>query len=395
MTKFNSNSFSFKILYKSKKTNARMGLIQTPHGKIKTPAFVPCATKGTLKSLVIEDLNQIKTQIVFVNTYHVVVSCGIEIINKAGGIHKFSNLDLPIITDSGGFQIFSLKRQAQSGKSIKYNSDSPTLVKIDDGGVKFRSHINGNEFYFTPEFSIEAQQKIGADFIVAFDQCLPAGATRKQAERSVGRTYDWANRSIKSFNDLTIEQSNNQKIFGVIQGGIHKDLRRKSAKDISSLPFWGLSIGGVAVGESKLQMRHQVKWVFDEIQDDPRPRHLLGVGDFDDISDCIAMGVDTFDCVSPTRLARMGRLYTNFQFPSFNFQKKSEIDIFQHKYKNDLRPIDKDCCCYSCVNYTRAYLHHLFKTRELTAYRLATIHNLQIMENFMKNLRGQIEAGKM
>src|SRR3989338_3661449 len=156
MTKLNSNSFSFKILHKSKKSNARMGLIQTPHGEIKTPAFVPCATKGTLKSLVIEDLNQIKTQIVFVNTYHIVVSCGIEIINKAGGIHKFSNLDLPIITDSGGFQIFSLKRQAQSGKSIKYNSDSPTLVKIDDGGVKFRSHINGNEFYFTPEFSIEA-----------------------------------------------------------------------------------------------------------------------------------------------------------------------------------------------------------------------------------------------
>ncbi|OGK21907.1 hypothetical protein A3C23_01000 [Candidatus Roizmanbacteria bacterium RIFCSPHIGHO2_02_FULL_37_13b] len=397
------NIFQFKILKQSQKSRARLGIIQTPHGEIKTPAFIPCATKGSLKSLVIEDIQKIKTQILFVNTYHLVVSCGVDIIEKAGGIHKFANLNLPLITDSGGFQVFSLsrksrwhdRRESQTAcnnestgweeevtESAFSNIDFPNLVKITDDGVKFRSHIDGNEFYFTPEYSIEAQKKIGADFIVALDDCLPSDVTRKQTERSVKRTYDWAQRSLQ----MVSARPTIQRLYGVIQGGMYEDLRKKSAEDISSLPFWGLAIGGVAVGESKEEMRNQVKWVMDVINNDKRPCHLLGVGQLDDIVDAVKQGIDTFDCVIPTRHARMGKLYRAAQ---------EVIDIYDAEYKYDLNPIDEDCQCYTCQNYSRAYLRHLFKARELTAYRLATIHNLTVIECFMEDIREKIESGRI
>ncbi len=399
---------NFTIFHKSKKSNARLGLIKSPHGTIKTPAFVPCATKATLKSLTPTEIDELSIQLMFVNTYHMVISPGVDIIAATGGIHNFSKINKPLITDSGGFQVFSLGRRSHiQHDEGGLNERLPHLVKINDDGVRFRSHTDGAEYFFTPEFSIEAQKKIGADFMVAFDECLPAVATRKQTERSIARTHKWAKRSLQafagpvsSFPPQVLDESarlrgrphestpaHSQQLYGVIQGGVFEDLRQKSAKYIASLPFWGLAIGGVAVGETKRQMRDQVGWVMPMIQKDARPRHLLGVGDFDDIVDMVKMGVDTFDCVTPTRHARMGKL--------INDQKNGEIDIFKSKYKDDLKPIDEKCQCYTCQNFTRAYLHHLFKQRELLGYRLATLHNLFVMEKFMKRIREAIELDSL
>lgn len=401
--------FDFKILKKSRKSGARLGILQTPHGEITTPAFVPCATKGTLKSLGPQDIDDLNLQMVFVNAYHMVLSPGVDMVQKAGGIHKFSGIKKPIITDSGGFQVFSLARSSTPGvfplRSPTPGVINPTLVKITDDGVKFRSHIDGKEFYFTPEFSIEAQMKIGADFIVAFDECVPYGSTRKYTEKSLKRTHEWAKRSLQSFTtskvpsltrrgikEEVVSTPAKQSIYGVIQGGTFEDLRKESAKFISALPFFGLAIGGVSVGESKKEMREQVSSVMKIIKDDLRPRHLLGVGEFDDIIDAVKMGVDTMDCVIPTRYARMGKLYIAFSDQRLAFSS-GNIDILKSNFKNDLKPVDETCSCYTCQNFSRAYLHHLFKQRELLAYRLATIHNLFFMERFFEKIRGQIDKG--
>lgn len=375
----------------------------TPHGKIQTPAFVSCATKGTLKSLTPEDVDNLGIQLLFVNTYHLVLSPGVAVVEKAGGIHNFSKIRQPIITDSGGFQVFSLNRPRlksdvnQSQVSQKFTNYSvPYLVKISDDGVKFRSSIDGTEFYFTPEFSLEAQIKIGADFIVAFDECLPAGASRKQTEQSVARTHDWAVRSLRTFK-LKINYSQFQKkqqLYGVIQGGMYQKLRQQSAEFIAALPFWGLAIGGISVGETKKEMREQVSWVMSVIQNDTRSRHLLGIGELDDIVEMVKMGIDTFDCVIPTRHARMGKLYTDMNIEDSRWNMK-EIDIFKTIYKADLESIDVDCACYTCQNFSRAYLHHLFKQRELLGYRLATIHNLFFMERLFTAIRQAILESRL
>lgn len=437
-------SFGFKILKRSKKSEARLGIIKTPHGDIKTPAFVPCGTKGTVKSLTPEDLEAIGTQCVFVNTYHIVLSPGVDVVERTGGIHKFSRIDKPIITDSGGFQVFSLARIKSTPGVLPLRSltlgvknlnktpgvkernkrtpgvEYPHIVKITDDGVEFRSHIDGSVHHFTPEFSIKAQRKIGADLVVAFDECVHYEASRKYTERAMKRTHDWARRSLEAFGKppgvsrpepsregsstprvkkFKLEarsyklKANEQQLYGVIQGGMYKDLRQESAQFITSLPFFGLGIGGVSVGETKREMRDQIKWVMDTIKDDPRPRHLFGVGEIDDIFDMIKMGIDTFDCVIPTRHARMGKLYriTNTELRITSYEM---IDIFKSKFKKDLSPVDKNCHCYTCANFTRAYLHHLFKQRELLAYRLATIHNLYYMEKLFKNIRDAISKDR-
>lgn len=381
------STFSFSITHMSKKSGARLGELQTPHGTIQTPAFVACATKGTLKSLTPEDIESIGTQMVFVNTYHMVLSPTPEVVEAHGGIHAFSKITKPIITDSGGFQVFSLGREnTEILRSAQDDTDKPPhRVKITDDGVTFRSPIDGKLHVFTPEFSIGAQKKIGADLIVAFDECLPAGANQKQTERSIKRTHEWAKRSLAAFNDKSTGLSPTQALYGVIQGGMFKDLRKKSAEYIAALPFWGLAIGGVSVGETKKEMRDQTKWAIEALQDDVRPRHLLGVGGIDDILDLVKLGIDTFDCVLPTRHARNGTLYAND--PS---AKNFLLDIQHSRYKTDLSPIDSECTCYTCVNYSRAYVHHLFKQRELLAYRLATIHNLVFIENLFAKLRNDI-----
>jgi len=398
--------FLFKIFKKSKKSQARLGLLKTPHGEVKTPAFVAVGSKSSVKSLTQEDLDKIGTQMIFVNTYHTVLSPGVNIIQKAGGIHKFSGIKQPIITDSGGFQVFSLRRETMQKRNVTQNyvkianDDSqaePLLLKISKDGVEFRSPIDGKKLFFTSEFSIEAQQKIGGDLIVAFDECTYYGASYEYTKKAMERTHEWAVRSLKA-SKLKVQSQklkvNEQRLFGIIQGGLFKDLRQKSAEFISSLPFFGLAIGGVSVGETKKEMREQVSWVMEVIADDKRPIHLLGVGEIDDIFDAIKMGVDTMDCVIPTRHARMGKLY---QVKSQKLKVKSyeEIDIFKSKYKDDLKPIDKHCQCYTCKNFTRAYLHHLFKQRELLAYRLATIHNLYFFEKLFEDIRNLIKNDKL
>lgn len=386
--------FSFKILKRSKKSKARLGLLKTPHGIVKTPAFVTVGTKGTVKSLAPDDLEKTGTQMVFVNTYHSVLSPGTDILEKAGGIHQFSGIKKPIITDSGGFQVFSL---AQKKRKIKINNDDgeqlASLVKINDEGVEFFSPFNGQKIFFTPEFSIRAQKKIGGDLVVAFDECVYYGASYEYAKKATERTHRWAVKSLESFKLQTTKakSTNNQEIYGVIQGGVFRDLRRQSAKFISSLPFFGLAIGGVSVGETKKEMRDQVSWVMEIISQEKRPIHLLGVGELDDVIDMVKMGVDTMDCVIPTRHARMGKIFTKIKNSKFKIQNFEEIDIFKNKYRDDIKPIDKNCLCYTCQNFSKAYLHHLFKQRELLAYRLATIHNLTFFEKLFEEIRSLIE----
>jgi queuine/archaeosine tRNA-ribosyltransferase len=420
------DKFEFKILKKSRKSKARLSILTTPHGQIETPAFVTVGTKGTVKSLTPEDLDEVRAQMIFINTYHTVLSPGVDIVKKAGGIHKLTGIKQPIITDSGGFQVFSLTRKTTQKRNITQNSakifnddnqTEPLLLKISDDGVEFRSPIDGRKLFFTPEFSIEAQKKIGGDLMVAFDECTYYGAPYKYTKKAMERTHQWAERSLKQYVGAVhepLEKRANrdsplqknfinipnmllngfQRLYGVIQGGLFKDLRRESAKFISSLPFFGLAIGGVSVGETKKEMREQVSWVVDVIGNDKRPIHLLGVGEIDDIFDAVKMGIDTMDCVVPTRHARMGKLYRKVQSSKFKVQNYQEIDIFKSVYKGDLSPIDINCQCYTCKHLTRAYLHHLFKQRELLAYRLATIHNLYFFERLFKNIRKLIENDK-
>ncbi len=367
--------FDFEIIKKSKKSKARLGVLKTPHGVINTPAFVTVGTKSTVKSLTPEDLDNIGTQFVFVNTYHTVLSPGADLMQKIGGVHNFSKINKPIITDSGGFQVFSLARN-----KFAKNNETPHLVKITDEGVKFKSHIDGTEYFFTPQFSIQSQKKIGADFIVAFDECTYLEAPEKYTRRAMERTHEWAKLSISELGD-----SDSQKMYGVIQGGMFENMRRESAKFITSLPFFGIAIGGVSVGETKKQMRDQVGWVMNDIYEDLRPRHLLGIGGIDDIFDSVEMGLDTLDCVTPTRHARIGRLYTREK------NTFGSIDIFETKYKSDTNSIYDGCDCYTCKKYSKAYLHHLYKQKELLYYRLATIHNLTFMEKLMKEVRESIK----
>lgn len=397
------NEFKFDILKQNSKYKARRGTLSTPHGTIQTPAFVTVGTKGTVKSLSPMDIDSLKTQFIFVNTYHMVLSPGLEILKKAGGIRKLSDIKTPLITDSGGFQVFSLARD-KSDTEHTVEDRKPHIVKITDEGVNFRSPIDGKEFFFTPEFSINAQKIIGADFMVAFDECAPSGSTYKYTVKAMERTHAWAVRSIKAFDmsfdtDIShssrskwVSTSHDQRLYGVIQGGQFEDLRKKSAEFISSLPFFGLAIGGVSVGESKQEMREQIKWVTDIIDKDVRPRHLLGIGEIDDIFAGVEMGMDTMDCVTPTRHARMGRLY--LFGATDNKRKKHELDILKLVYKDDMSPIDTKCKCYTCLHFSRSYIHHLFKERELLGYHLATIHNLFFMEKLFEDIRASLEENK-
>ena len=414
------NSKFFKVLYSSKKkgSKARLGEIKTSHGKIKTPSFVAVGTKGTVKSLLPSFLKEIGTQVAFVNTYHLVTHPGVEVIEKAGGIHRYANLNLPLMSDSGGFQVFSLAKSKNSGSkflssvnssfsklegssnirfrknfSTSFFDQKPALIKISDDGVKFRSVFDGTVLEFTPEKSIEYQQKIGADIMMAFDECISYGVSYEYTKEATERTHRWLERCIKQNQKLKIKNQNensklkrNQYLYGVIQGGVFEDLRKKSAEFVVSQNTDGVAIGGVSVGESKKEMREQVAWVSPFLPDD-RPVHLLGVGEFDDIVDLVKYGIDTFDCVEPTRLARMGVIY-KIQTSKFKMEK---IDILKGIYRKDLSKVEENCDCFVCQNFTKSYLHHLFKNRELLAYTLATYHNLFVMENFFTWIRKMIE----
>lgn len=430
--------FSFKALHQDKKSSARVGEIETEYGVIQTPAFVPVGTQATVKSLTPEELNTLGVELFFVNTYHAYLRPGIEVIKKFGGLHSFMNWKKPLITDSGGFQVFSLgakkyvniaisesavldrerfTQKVSHAQGVKQNvypdeyRPIGELVKIDEDGVTFTSHWDGSQHRFTPEVSIDIQHQLGADLIIAFDECAPFPTTHEYAKKAMERTHRWAVRSLEAHahyssnerakrlsreitNDssrLANARSNSktQTVYGVMQGSIFEDLRKESADFISSLDFDGIAIGGVAVGESKDEMKQVCDWVIPRLPDS-KPRHLLGVGEIDDIFEIIERGVDTFDCVQPTRLARMGQVF-NAKCSMSNV--KWTLDITKKEYAADDKPIDNGCGCYTCKNFSRAYIHHLFRVRELLGYRLATIHNLYFVLNLVKQIRTSIVEG--
>lgn len=361
--------FRFRVIEEDKKTKARVGEIVTPHGVIKTPAFVPVGTQASIKSLTPEEIREVGVQLFFVNTYHMYLRPGVEVIKKFGGLHGFMGWKGPLITDSGGFQVFSLGR-----------SD---LIKITDNGVEFRSHWDGSLHTFTPEKSIEIQKTLGADIILAFDDCTPYPVTHGQAARSLSRTHQWAKRSLAA-------RKSQQALYGVVQGSVFEDLRKKSARVISTMDFDGIAIGGVAVGESKKEMVDVLDWVV-SLLPEQKPRHLLGVGEIDDIFALVERGVDTFDCVQPTRLARMGHVYIRSKIKD----QKYTIDITKKIFAQDAEPINRGCQCYTCTHFSRAYIHHLFRVKELLAYRLATIHNLWFVHRLVSEIREAIGEGRL
>jgi tRNA-guanine transglycosylase len=411
------NNF-FKVSHNSKRSKARLGEIKTDHGVIKTPAFISAATKGTIKSLPPQLIKEIGIQAGCVNTYHLVTHPGVEIIEKAGGIHKYSQLNMPLMSDSGGFQVFSLARnhkardrkffdgKQQTAKNLVPSlskkadirgEEQPFLVKISEDGVKFRSTFDGALIEFTPEKSMEYQRQIGADINIAFDECITCGSSYEYSKKATERTHNWLLRSIGQYQKSNIKNQKlkiNQYLYGVIQGGTFEDLRKKSAEFVVSQNTPGVAIGGVSVGETKKEMRDQVKWVSDYLPKN-RPVHLLGVGQIDDIIDLVGYGIDTFDCVEPTRLARMGQVY-KIEKARYGAQVSSlskQIDITKSIYKNNLEKVDIDCDCYVCRNFTKSYLHHLFKQREILGYTLATFHNLRVMEKLFEGIREAIGKG--
>ncbi len=389
--------FNFVILQKSSHSRARRGTISTPHGVIETPAFVTVGTKGTVKSMGPEDLEKTNTQFVFANTYHLVLSPGVDIVEKLGGIHAMSGINKPMITDSGGFQAFSLafpnrknmyELLPQHDDGISEEMKRKPMAKVSDEGVEFSSHIDGKKYMFTPESSIKAQMKIGADFIVAFDECIYNGATKEYTKRATERTHEWALRSLAQF----AGPGPAQQMYGVIQGGKFKDLRELSTNFIAAQPFFGIGLGGVSVGETNEELREEVTWIMDVLHEDARPRHLLGVSTLDDVLFSVKHGVDTFDCILPTRDARIGKLYIKTPITAEDPLKGFEtIDIMKAQFKDNADLINTEVL----GTVTFAYLHHLFKQRELLAYRLATINNLYMIEQFFAEIRKAIEEDRI
>jgi queuine tRNA-ribosyltransferase len=376
----------FSILNKDKNTQARAGILHTSHGDIETPIFMPVGTQATVKSIDSKDLNDLNAQIILANTYHLHLRPGEDIIDKTGGLHKFMNWNKPILTDSGGFQVFSLSKPNKSNK--KTDSAHGSLVLIDEDGVTFQSHIDGSKHRFTPETAINIQHKLGADIIMAFDECTSDDAPIKYVADAMKRTHMWAERSLKAHLKQTKRHGYKQYIFGIIQGAKNKKLRIESAKKICSMDFDGIAIGGESVGYNMEATKKILEWVMPHIPEN-KPRYTMGVGSSPmDMLEVIERGIDMFDCVSPTRIARNGALYTN---PKSVKSKNSRINIINAEYKHDFSPIDKSCKCSTCKNYSRAYLHHLFKAEELLAYRLATIHNLHFMLNLMNQARQAIK----
>jgi queuine tRNA-ribosyltransferase len=396
------SAFEFKIEKKLKDSLGRVGVLSTPHGDILTPSFVVVGTKATVKSVLPESLLDNDVKVVLANTYHLYLQPGDELIKKAGGLHKFMNWKGPMMTDSGGFQVFSLG--AAYGKELskvvsisdpsllipeRSSADDgvPKLATIGNDGVSFKSHIDGSLHYITPEKSIEIQHNLGADIIFAFDECTSPVENIKYQEEALFRTHAWAKRSLKKHLDLEKEKLekkdsiSQQALFGIIQGGRSEELRRKSAKEISDMQIEGKGFDGFGIGGSfaKEDMSQAVRWV-NEVLPEGKPRHLLGIGEPEDLFMGVENGVDFFDCVGPTRIARNGSMFTRF----------GKINILNEKFKNDFDPIEKDCNCTTCKNYTRAYLSHLFRAKEMLGATLATVHNVYFINRLVQDMRQSI-----
>lgn len=393
-----SNPLKFNIEKKVEGTLARAGVIETLHGKINTPVFVPVATKATLKAITPEQLLDIGAQVTLSNTYHLYLQPGDEVVRDAGGLHKFMNWDKPLMTDSGGFQVFSLgvafgnnmkkiigkdeeiqlpdttNNRDKEGRQI---SDHFKPAKIDENGVMFRSHIDGSAHYFTPQKSIEIQHNLGADIIFAFDECTAPTESDHYQGRALDRTHRWAKESLEFHKSK--DNSINQALFGIVQGGRVESLRKESAQVIGAMDFDGFGIGG---SFQKEDMSTAVQWV-NEILPEEKPRHLLGIGEPEDLFMAVERGCDLFDCVLPTRMGRNGALYTSL----------GKININNAKFRNDFSSIENICDCYTCKKYTKAYIHHLFKADEILGYTLASIHNVRFIVSLVEKMRQSILDG--
>jgi queuine tRNA-ribosyltransferase len=369
--------FSFTLIHQSTKSSARVGIINTPHGPINTPGFVPVATNGCIKGL--DSISSLPTNIelLFCNTYHLMLHPGTETVAQAGGLHTFMNRHQPIITDSGGFQIFSLMYGGvhQELKSKGTKKQDGSVLKITDDGVLFRSYRDGSLITLTPESSVQAQKQLGADIIIPLDELPPYHTTPDQLKKSLARTHNWETRSLHEHR----KNINNQAMYAVIHGGIDDQLRAHSAAYLTSLPFDGFAIGG-SLGKTREQMVTMLTKLIPQLPN-THPRHLLGIADMPSLDNCIPLGIDTFDSAYPTKCARHGLLLMINQ---------PAIKILQTVYKQQHLPIDPTCTCLACTHYTRGYLHHLFKAHELTAYTLATIHNITTMSRLMHHYRQQI-----
>jgi len=375
------SNFKFEIIHKSSKSRARVGRIHTPHGIINTPNFVAVGTNATLKAVDSHMAENIDLQLMFCNTYHLMIQPGSKTVAKAGGLHKFLNRNKPIITDSGGFQVFSLAHGKIEGelKSRGHKKQDGTVLKVTEDGVLFRSYKNGDKILLTPESSVQAQKDLGADIIIPLDELLPHCIDKKALEESLHRTHRWEKRSL----DTHLKHKNGQAMYAVVHGSTDKKLRKLSCETLGKLDFDGFAIGG-SLGKNHQEMFDMLQFTMPLIPQE-KPNHLLGIGDLNSLEECIKMGVDTCDSSHPTKCARHGLIFT----------KHGNLKMQRSSFKEDFSPIDKDCSCTTCQKFTRAYLHHLFKAKEPVAHTLATIHNLHFMVDLMANYRQQILDGKI
>jgi len=375
----------FKVLKKSRRSQARLGLLQTPHGVVETPCFVPVATQATVKALTSEQVAATSAKLLIANTFHLHLRPGEKIVKAAGGLHTFANWSGSFMTDSGGFQVFSLGfgRDFKNSKIIREparpsikHGQQPKLLEITEQGVWFTSYLDGSKLFLGPKESIRIQEDLGADIILAFDECTSPLATERYTVSSIKRTHRWAKAC------LTFKRSN-QALYGIVQGGKYKKLRIESAKVLGSLPFEGYGIGG-EFGSDKAGMVKMIGWVNAELPP-AKPRHLLGIGFPEDIIPIVKAGVDTFDCIVPTNLARHGMTFTS----------KGKVDLNQARWLKDKGPLDPACTCTTCQNYQRRFLAHLVQARELTAHQLLTIHNLTFFSDYTAKVRQAIKQGKL
>ena len=353
---------TYELIKKDSRTKARRGRVNTPHGPIETPVFMPVGTAGTVKAMKPEEVRDMGAQIILGNTYHLYLRPGHEVVKAAGGLHKFMNWERAILTDSGGFQVFSLG----------------AMRKISEEGVEFRSHIDGSKHMLSPEKSMEIQNALGSDIMMAFDECAPYPADRNYVKNSLERTTRWLKRC-KEYHKNTEQQS----LFGIMQGGMYKDLRKQSAEEIVELDLAGYAIGGLSVGEPKEIMYEVMDDCVDYLPAD-KPRYLMGVGSPDCLFEGVERGIDMFDCVLPTRIARHGMAMTS----------QGRVNIKNAKYERDFTPLDPNCDCYTCRNYSKAYLRHLFKSDEILSSMLMTTHNLHFLVNTMAGIRKAIEEDR-
>src|SRR5690625_1390817 len=354
---------TYELFKTCKQTGARLGRVHTPHGSFDTPTFMPVGTLATVKTMSPEDLKSMEANIILSNTYHLWLRPGEEVIKEAGGLHKFMNWDKAILTDSGGFQVFSLSERRE----------------IKEEGVHFRSHLDGKKLFLSPEKAMQIQNILGSDIMMAFDEWLPYPASHDDMKASVERTSRWAERCLEAH-----ERTNEQGLFGIIQGGIYEDVRELSAKDLTSLVFPVYAIGGLSVGEPRDIMNRMLEFTTPLLPND-NPRYLMGVGSPDSLIDGAIRGIDMFDCVLPTRIARNGTCMTS----------NGRMVVRNAKYARDFSPIDENCSCYTCKNYSRAYVRHLINTNEIFGFRLTTYHNLYFLLELMEQVRTAISEDRL